>query len=149
MQNWAITVCVTMIGGALFSLLVPSNNLQRVVKFTLSLFFVSALVTPFLTDLPDIDLSPIEYAAADNDELSSLVEEETVKQAENILKEGLTAVFEQNGYKISDIAIHINSEEETTQITVIIPQDEWEYIPQMEQLVKSETGISPQILCES
>ena len=149
MQSWALAVCATMIGGALFSLLVPNNNLQRVVRFTLSLFFVSALVAPLLTDLPDFDISFTEYTLAANDELGDLIKDEVIEEAETALEEGLTADFEQNGYKMEDIAIHINSEEETTQITIVIPQDEQQQIPQMEQLVLNETGILPKILCQS
>lgn len=149
MQSWALAVCATMIGGALFSLLVPNNNLKRVVQFTLSLFFVSALVAPFLTELPDVDFSFAEQVLASNDELEGVMETEVIKQAQSSLEQGLMVVFEQNGYKIEDITININSEEETTQITVVIPQEEIQRIPQMEQLVQNETGIIPKIVCQS
>lgn len=102
-----------------------------------------------LTDLPDFDISFTEYTLAANDELGDLIKDEVIEEAETALEEGLTAVFEQNGYKMEDIAIHINSEEETTQITIVIPQDEQQQIPQMEQLVLNETGILPKILCQS
>lgn len=149
MQSWALAVCATMIGGALFSLLVPNNNLKRVVQFTLSLFFVSALVAPFLTELPDVDFSFAEQVLASNDELEGVMETEVIKQAQSSLEQGLMVVFEQNGYKIEDITININSEEETTQIIVVIPQEEIQRIPQMEQLVQNETGIIPKIVCQS
>ena len=148
MQTWALTVCVTMIGGALFSMLVPNNSMQRVVKFTLNLFFISALLSPFITEFPDLDLSFTEQTLAASDELYNLMEEETVNHAERTLEEGLTVVFEQNGYKIEDIAININIEEETTEIIVVIPQEEQGQIPQIEQLVKNETGILPRIVCQ-
>ena len=54
-KQWAVNICITLAATAVFSMLVPNGSMEKVLKFTISLFFVCCLLTPFLVGLPQID----------------------------------------------------------------------------------------------
>ena len=51
-KQWAVNICITLAATAVFSMLVPNGSMEKVLKFTISLFFVCCLLTPFLVGLP-------------------------------------------------------------------------------------------------
>ncbi len=146
MQNWAMSICVAMIGGALFSMLVPNGNMKKVLTFTLNLFFISTIAAPILTGITQLDFSSNLKNIIQNDKLSEVSINQTIDLAKKNLETGLKAVFIQNGYKDVDINIDINKENETTEVCVKIPEDEQYSKKDIEQLVIGEMGIKPEII---
>lgn len=48
LRNVAMSLCITAVLTAVFTMLTPQGKLERVVRFSVSLFFLAALVSPFL-----------------------------------------------------------------------------------------------------
>ena len=38
-KQWAVNICITLAATAVFSMLVPNGSMEKVLKFTISLFF--------------------------------------------------------------------------------------------------------------
>lgn len=49
LKQWAVTVIFSAVAGAVIQLLMPKGKTESTVKIILSLFFLSALLSPFLT----------------------------------------------------------------------------------------------------
>lgn len=88
-------VCITMIVTAIFSLLITNRSMERVMRFALSLFFLTVLLAP-LTEANWDDL--LDFSEADTgammsteeqlqQSLSSLAQLQLKKQAETLMEQ--------------------------------------------------------------
>lgn len=147
-QDWAMTVCITMAGASVFSMLVPNSNLKKVVSFTIQLFFLSSLISPLILHPPQLDFTAIYQEAAPTEELEAVVNSQTQNLAEEQLRQQLEQLLSQNGYKIEQIEIHINQTEDNGQTEIILTCDPSEQTRQAElsALIERQIGVSPQIL---
>lgn len=63
LKQWAVTVIFSAVAGAVIQLLMPKGKTESAVKIILSLFFLGALLSPFLT-------GELDFKSADiNDKL--------------------------------------------------------------------------------
>lgn len=146
MQSWALSICGAMVGGGIFSLLIPNGNMKRVMAFTINLFFVCALVSPIITKAPKIDIPSYISSVTENKDLKNLVKYQSVDLATYNLKVGIQNVIKQNGYKIENLDIEINTESQETKITVALNEESRQNERAISSLIQSETGITPKVV---
>ena len=148
LQEWAMTICITLAGAALFSMLVPNSSMKKVATFSINLFLLTSLISPIITEPPEFDFSVITEQPEENEELNQLIDQQVDHQAERILEQNCKQLFEENGTKIDEIQISINRTEETQSVEVSIWADSSLQPKQMEmeQLVQSQLGVVPQII---
>lgn len=53
-KTWAISLCVAALAGAIVQLLTPDTSLKKLMRFVTAAFFLSCLIAPVLTGLPEI-----------------------------------------------------------------------------------------------
>lgn len=79
LKQWAVTVIFSSIFGAAVQLLTPKGKMERAVKTTVSLFFLCALLSPFLT-------GKFDFAWDDFDDKKLFFKSEILSQQENLNK---------------------------------------------------------------
>lgn len=148
LQNWALSVCVTMVGVGIFSLLVPNSNLKKVVSFTISLFFLSSLLSPLILSMPELDFSAISSEITQNTELEETTRQQVLEQTKNTIAKELGQIFLQNGYKIESLAIDISNEDSENgniKVKLTLPKEQASQEGNIRALVRSSVGVNPEI----
>lgn len=148
LQNWALSVCVTMVGVGIFSLLVPNSNLKKVVSFTISLFFLSSLLSPLILSMPELDFSAISSEITQNTELEETTRQQVLEQTKDTIAKELGQIFLQNGYKIESLAIDISNEDSENgniKVKLTLPKEQASQEGNIRALVRSSVGVNPEI----
>lgn len=148
LQNWALSVCVTMVGVGIFSLLVPNSNLKKVVSFTISLFFLSSLLSPLILSMPELDFSAISSEITQNTELEETTRQQVLEQTKNTIAKELGQIFFQNGYKIESLAIDISNEDSENgniKVKLTLPKEQASQEGNIRAVVRSSVGVNPEI----
>lgn len=148
LQNWALSVCVTMVGVGIFSLLVPNSNLKKVVSFTISLFFLSSLLSPLILSMPELDFSAISSEITQNTELEETTRQQVLEQTKNTIAKELGQIFLQNGYKIESLAIDISNEDSENgniKVKLTLPKEQASQEGNIRAVVRSSVGVNPEI----
>ena len=55
LKEWAFSIFITILIITIFSMIIPKGQLDRVMKFSLSLFFLVALITPFVSKISSLN----------------------------------------------------------------------------------------------
>lgn len=148
LQNWALSVCVTMVGVGIFSLLVPNSNLKKVVSFTISLFFLSSLLSPLILSMPELDFSAISSEITQNTELEETTRQQVLEQTKDTIAKELGQIFLQNGYKIESLAIDISNEDSENgniKVKLTLPKEQASQEGNIRAVVRSSVGVNPEI----
>lgn len=99
----AISICVTAVVTGIFTLLVPDNSFDKVMQFSISLFFVAAIVSPifvkgikfdFKLDLSQLKEAPeiVNMSAVANNQFLELAVGNIEKELERKLIKDYDAV---------------------------------------------------------
>lgn len=149
-QSWALSVCVSMVGAAVFSLLIPNSNLKKVISFTVSLFFLSSLLAPFAMQFREIDISEMTgLVSNEQTALTKQAEEQVIEQTEESIKKQLYYIFEKNGYKVEDISINIDRttlEQRSFDIVIFVQKSQASQEKEIMEAVRMYTGVTPQMI---
>ena len=146
-----MTICVTAVVTALFSMLVPNSNNERVLKFAVSLFFLTGLVSPFAAGGLDfhIDLGELEPPAAQA-ELSGAVGEQFCSLAERNVAAAVEKVLLAEGLPPKKVAAQINIGADgsisITRMEVLLPAELSGETARAALVVQRETGIRPDVV---
>ncbi len=117
-RNWATVVCITLVVTILFSMLVPKGSMERVLQFSISLFFIVSFITPFITQFSSfrLDVSASAQVEESNLESVSALEESFEQKLLELTKENLEekgkGFLEEIGVRCQKISVSINKEED-------------------------------------
>jgi len=140
---WAMAICVALIGGGVLSLISPSGNLKKSVSFAISLFFLCAIITPFIT----LNFSDdIEFSVSQSDEVKG---ETTVRLARATAERGVREILKSKDIipqKI-DVGIHINEDKSIsiTYIEIMLSEDKCIYESEISSMINDYFGIKADI----
>lgn len=93
LKQWAVTIIMTALSGAVIQILMPKGKTERMMNIVLSLFFLCAILSPFITGSSQalwdefnnkILISDTEFSD-EQESLNKTVLEETEKETENII----------------------------------------------------------------
>ena len=147
MYNWAIYICVSIICGTIFYMLVPNGNMEKSMKLVLNVFLVSSLITPLIKNLNYCDIFNCLDKIYNSDEVKMRYSETVKKTDEEKLKSALKIVLAKSGYKFLDINIDISKDNSKVKnVGLKIAKDKNYDINQIKQIVKNETGLDPEII---
>ena len=137
--SWATAICVALIGGGVLSLISPSGNLKKATSFAISLFFLCAIITPFITlSFSDSPQFTVSQSAVIRDDTSERLAKTTAQRGvKEILKsQNITA------QKI-DIGIHINDDKSIsiTYIEITLERDKIIYESEISNMIHEYFGI--------
>lgn len=144
MQSFVLSIAVTMVAGSILSMALPKGNMKRVMSFVLNMFFIASLLSPFLLELPKIDLEDA-VGEINSSEQQTKIEQQTVDLASATLKKSILKVLEENGYNVVDLNIEINLEGQNTQAEVILNEEDRKNESKIVELIKEQTAMTPKV----
>lgn len=151
LQYIGISICITAIVTSIFSMLVPDNHLDKVLKFAISLFFLTGIISPFANNKLNfrIEMEDIIDAPSSH-ELSASMENQFVTIASRNIEAQAEKILNKNNIFPKKIEIFINITEDDSisinKMMVYIKKDSGENQQTIKTLIKDEMGITPQIL---
>lgn len=147
LHKWVLCICVSMICGTIFNMLIPGGSMKKVMKLVLNLFLVSSLAMPLIKNFNCLNIINCFYKINKNVQTSEYCNNNFNKMDEQNLQNALKIVLMKNGYNYVDISIDINKNNSSdTCIYLKIPKYKNYDINNITQIVEKETGLSPKIL---
>lgn len=145
------SICITAVITSIFSMLVPDTRLDKVLKFAISLFFLTGLISPFLSEGLDfhVDLS-LQQSSVQPESMEQAVQSQFSALAQRNLESALTTLLKQEGLPVRKVetTIHID-EQDGISITKVTVSPGMRITPaqaaQIQEIVKRETGILPEV----
>lgn len=140
-----MTVAVCAAAGAVVLLLAPDGSLNKSVRTAVSLFMMTALLSPFVKNA---DFS--EFFSIDSEQLEQVDMTEAVKQQmRQAVEEKITAILKECGIKPKEINIDISIDGENNLriegMSVTVMPADTESIITAENRIKAQTGADVKI----
>lgn len=156
-REWAFSICITLIAISLFSMLMPKGSMEKTVKFTISLFFLSCLIGPFIFNPPSFSLftnfSNKNIKDSLNYEIVKTVHNQVLVSIENIIRRNITQFLKKNNINninIKKIEININISDDNSilinRIDIFLDSSYKMMDNQIRNIIKKEVEIEPSII---
>ena len=137
-KSWTVSVCLTLIISAVFSLVSPRGTMGRFYKVIISVFIFVSLLYPFA----DFDFNELKADFDFESELEDTGSDLAEMQVENIIK-GVLLENGINGAQVSCTVIQIADEISVEDVSVIVPADY--SASEVEKIIFEETGGAAQV----
>ena len=138
-KSWTISVCLTLILSAVFSLISPKGTMGRFYKVIISVFIFVSLLYPFA----DFDFEEFNSDFDIESEFESTEENLAQMQVENIIKSVLTENQIENA-GVECTVFQESDEIRVENVTIILPD---EYEPErVKQIIMEETGVAANVI---
>lgn len=138
-KSWTVSVCLTLIISAVFSIISPKGSMGRFYKIIISVFIFVSILYPFA----DFDFSEFKSDFDFEGEFEETGENLAQMQVENIIKSVLT----ENGVtgaEVECVVIQSGDEISIENVTVHVPESYKKN--DIEQLILNETGVAAQVV---
>jgi hypothetical protein len=154
-RDYALSLCMTLIATGIFSMLIPGKSMEKVLKFALSLFFLSCLVLPVLQgevrfSFTDSDLS--EWDTQYPEELEQKSNEAFLKLTETNLSHEIELLLEVKGIKTEKIEVSIHIDEENnidiSKCDIYLSGGQNIVAGDLAFYLQKETGVKPNLIVE-
>ena len=147
MYDWVIYICISIICGTIFYMLVPGGNMEKTMKLVLNVFLISSLVSPLVKNFNCQDISNNLSKIYNSDDINMRYNEYLKKTDQEKLKSALKIVLAKSGYKFLDISIDISKDNSKVKnVYLKIDKGQNYDANQIKQIVQKETGIDPKII---
>ena len=137
-KSWTVSVCLTLIISAVFSLVSPRGTMGRFYKVIISVFIFVSLLYPFA----DFDFNELKADFDFESELEDTGSDLAEMQVENIIK-GVLLENGINGAQVSCTVIQIADEISVEDVSVIVPA--YYSASEVEKIIFDETGVAAQV----
>lgn len=137
-KSWTVSVCLTLIISAVFSLVSPKGTMGRFYKVIISVFIFVSLLYPFV----DFDFNDFKADFDFESEFESTEEDLAEMQVENIIKSVLTE-NDIEGAEVDCSVFQDSDEISVENVTVTIP-DKYD-IDDVKQIILKETGVAAEV----
>ena len=120
-KSWVFSVSVAAVIATITQMLLPKGNMEKIVRTALSVFLLSAILSPVLLDV-DLKLSTDEsfelkvdnYKKELEDQMSEMIEKELSKQIEKLISSRLSEM------DVSPVSIGVLVTSDTTTSAEIV-----------------------------
>ncbi|MEG0693225.1 MAG: stage III sporulation protein AF [Oscillospiraceae bacterium] len=146
-----ISICITMVVTSIFSMLTPDSKLDKVLKFSISLFFLTSLISPFVNNKLDfrIDISDITQTNQTR-ELSQSVENQFLSIAMSNIEHTVENLLKRENISPKKVEVLININEDNSisinKLMVYIDKSDEKKKQAVEKIVKDGAGFAPQVV---
>ena len=147
LHKWVLCICVSMICGTIFYMLIPGGGMKKFMKLILNLFLVSSLAMPFIKNSNCLNIISCFDKINKNIKKSECYSDNFNKMDEKNLQNALKIVLMKNGYNCVDISIDINKYNSSdTGVYLKIPKHKKYDVNNIKQIVEKETGLNPKVV---
>ncbi|MEG0571352.1 MAG: stage III sporulation protein AF [Oscillospiraceae bacterium] len=150
LKSIGMSLCITAVATSIFSMLIPNSNLEKVIKFAVSLFFITGIVSPFINGNLKVDFNFDDITPPSSQtQFSQGVNTQFLTIAQNNLQISITKILEKESIKTKKITVKINISEQKSisinKITVFVDEKYKNEAYRIENIVKKEVGVTPLI----
>ncbi len=143
---WAVSLCVAAIAGAIIHMLVPNTSLEKLMRLVIGVFFLSCIISPVLTRLPDMKLSVSgkaeQHLAEVQGDLTSAVD----GQMQNGMETEVSLLLDKKGVTPENISFGYNTVDKNrisiSQIDVVLSPEYAVRETEIREYISDKTGIS-------
>lgn len=111
-KQWALTVAVAAVVGAIVNMLSPKGSLGKSVRTAVSLFMLIAMLSPFVREVDFSDFLSLSSAQYSENDISETVKEEMKASVEARIHKILSAC----GINSADVSIDITVDKGTVTV---------------------------------
>ena len=147
-----MSVCITAVAASIFSMLLPGKKLDRVLKFSVSLFFLAGVAAPFFEKGLDFSFA-LEWSGVTSQsepQLSEAVSSEFSALAQRKLAAAVEQALLEKGIAPEKVAVMIHIDEEggvsISRAELLLPVEEKQQSAEVEATVREVLGIEPVLL---
>lgn len=145
-----MSVCVTAAVTALFSMLVPDGKMDKVLKFGISLFFLTGLISPFVSGKLDFHVDvDLPTGTATQQNMSRAVESQFTGMAERNLSAAIERLLLREGFNVKKVELRIHIDEQggvfMEQMQITVPKAESAEVEKIQAVVQREIGFTPEV----
>ncbi len=148
-REWAASICITLVATSIFSMLIPHGGMEKVMKFAISAFFISCLLSPFWSGLPNLSWEAEAAIQSDYSGISSQMNEQVIRLSEANLRRVIGEILEENGIKTEKISpqVHISDDGSISisKVMVELAEDENKNVQSVQELIEQETGLEAEV----
>lgn len=148
-REWAASICITLVATSIFSMLIPHGGMEKVMKFAISTFFISCLLSPFWSGLPNLSWEAEAAIQSDYSGISSQMNEQVIRLSEANLRRVIGEILEENGIKTEKISpqVHISDDGSISisKVMVELAEDENKNVQSVQELIEQETGLEAEV----
>lgn len=138
-KSWTVSVCLTLIISAVFSVISPKGSMGRFYKVIIAVFIFVSLLYPF----SDFDFNEFKSDFDFQSELESTQESLAEDQVESIVKNVLAA----NDVEVAEVeCVVIQSSDEISVENIIVRIPEQYDVSKVENIILEETGIAADVI---
>ena len=149
-RSWAITLCFAALAAGMAGIIAPKGNMEKVFKFTVSLFFLCCILVPVFNlkhinlniQIPDTS-KKVTYNM--QDEIKKQVSEESEKKIKDLVEDS----FQKTGVEPRSITVDVDvSQDGSYQVKSIKAVIKHEYMKYKESLIntiKNDYGLDIEI----
>lgn len=150
----AMSLCVTAVITAIFSMLVPNAKFDKALKFAISLFFLTGLISPFLSNRLDfqMELGGTEVPAVE-EKMTAATEESFLRIAEQKVAAGVEHALLAEGIPPKKVTVSINIGEDgrisINKLTILLRSDTAGKAASAGEIAERTAGVPPEVVCEA
>ncbi len=138
-KSWTVSVCLTLIISAVFSVISPKGTMGRFYKVIISVFVFVSLLYPFA----DFDFDEFKSDFSLESEFETTQENLAEMQVENIIKNVLT----ENGIENAEVectAVQSQEEISVESVTVFVPESY--SADDVRKIILEQTGVAAEVI---
>lgn len=150
-RNIGISICISMVVTSIFSMLVPDTKMDKVLKFAISLFFLTSIISPFMTNKITFTMDFSEVAKVEaHSNLIDTSNKQFSELAATNLERSITKILISEGIAVQKIVVTINksgtADISISKLIIYLDGTNDDRLGDIENIVKREVGITPTII---
>lgn len=150
LKEWAVNVCITLIATGVFSMLIPQGNMEKVMKFGVSTFFLCCLLLPFFTGMPKLNWKTEVSAYTNTEQIENKMEQQLEQLSKTNIEQVISGLLASEGIqpeKIeADIHISENNSVSINRVTVVLNNKGSSKENKVKGLIQKKTGIDAVVI---
>jgi hypothetical protein len=143
------SICITLVVTGIFSMLMPSRTMEKIIRFAVGLFFLSSLILPFASGDFSFDLSVPEWEDTQPGEsLTQQVQNSTIRVSEQKVEELAESLLEAEGIVPQKVTATINIEQDNritiTKLSIVLGLENVLQKQKASDCLEEQMGIVPE-----
>ncbi|MDK2802472.1 MAG: stage III sporulation protein AF [Oscillospiraceae bacterium] len=154
LKEWAFSIFITVLIITIFSMIIPKGQLDKVMKFSLSLFFLVALVTPFVSKISSINFGFKDEIEVNTQKMykNDILEksnEDFISLTEKNISNNIGNILKQNNINPKKITTNININDNTSisinNLVILLDKKDINLEQKVKEVILKEVLYEPEI----
>jgi len=152
---WAFSICVAAVVGGIVTMVVPKGKMEKAVKVVVGIFFLSCVVMPLATRMPDIGEIYAGEAQGEidriYDQMQQVVTDQKKSQVEIYLKDSVTAILAERRIELENFSVSYTIGEDSSisisQVEVFLDSSYQQQSEAIGELIEEQIGLPVSVHC--